>query len=51
MTTTAPQDDDLLSRLSAAAAAKVAGAAPVLAAIDAGRWRRLAGVLWRPGWW
>ena len=47
--TTAPQADDFLSRLSAAAAAKVADAAPALAAVDAGRWRRLAGILWRPG--
>ena len=47
--TTAPQADDFLARLSAAAAAKVADAAPAVAAIDAGRWRRLAGILWRPG--
>ncbi|GAA0574134.1 S1C family serine protease [Craurococcus roseus] len=49
MTTAAPQADDFLARLSAAAAATVADAAPVLAAVDAGRWRRLAGILWRPG--
>ena len=47
--TTAPHADDFLPRLSAAVAAAVAGAAPVLASIDAGRWRRLAGILWRPG--
>jgi S1-C subfamily serine protease len=49
-TATAPHAEDFLSRLSAAVAARVAAAAPVLAGIDAGRGgRRLAGVLWRPG--
>ena len=47
--TTVPQADDFLAQLSAAAAAKVADAAPALAAVEAGRWRRLAGILWRPG--
>ena len=49
MTTAAPQPDDFLSRLSAAVSARVAAAAPVLAAIDAGRGRRLGGILWRTG--
>jgi S1-C subfamily serine protease len=43
------QQPDLLSQLSAAVAARVAAAAPMLAAVDAGRGRRLSGVLWRPG--
>jgi S1-C subfamily serine protease len=46
---TAAQQPDLLSQISAAAAARVAAAAPILAAIDAGRGGRLAGILWRPG--
>jgi S1-C subfamily serine protease len=46
---TAAQQPDLLSQLSAAVSARVAAAAPTLAAIDAGRGPRLAGVLWRPG--
>ena len=45
----AAPEPDLLSQLSAAVASRVAAAAPMLAAIDAGRGRRLAGVLWRPG--
>ncbi len=47
--TAAPQPDDLLSRLSAVVSARAAAAAPILAAIDAGRGRRLGGILWRPG--
>ena len=46
--TEAPQAD-LLLQLSAAVSARVAAAAPVLAAIEAGRGRRLGGILWRPG--
>ena len=46
---TAAEEPDLLSQLSAAVAGRVAVAAPILAAIDAGRGRRLSGVLWRPG--
>ena len=50
MTNAAPQTtEDLLSRLSAEVAARVAAAAPVLAAIDVGRGRRIAGILWRTG--
>ena len=46
---TAAPPTDLLSQLSAAVSARVAAATPVLAAIDAGRGRRLGGILWRPG--
>ena len=46
---TAAQQPDVLSQLSAAAAARVAAAAPVLAAVDAGRGQRIGGILWRPG--
>jgi S1-C subfamily serine protease len=46
--TAAPQTD-LLAQLSAAVSARVAAAAPILAAIDSGRDRRLGGILWRPG--
>jgi S1-C subfamily serine protease len=49
MTAAAPNPDDLLAQLSAAIAARVAAAAPILAAIDAGRGRWLGGILWRPG--
>ncbi len=45
----APPQPDLLSQLSAVLAARVAAVAPFLAGIDAGRGRRLGGVLWRPG--
>lgn len=46
--TVASQPDPLI-QLSDALAARVAAAAPVLAAIDTGRGRRLGGILWRPG--
>ena len=46
--TAAPQAD-FLSQLSAAVSARAAAAAPILAGIDAGRGRRLGGILWRPG--
>ena len=49
MLNAAPQTEDLLSRLSAEVAARVAAAAPILAAIDAGRGRRIAGIVWRAG--
>ena len=49
MTTAAPQTEDLLTRLSADIAARVAAAAPILAAVDVRRGRRIAGILWRPG--
>lgn len=45
----AQQQPDILSRLSTAIAARVAAAAPFVAAVEAGRGRRLGGVLWRPG--
>lgn len=46
--TTDPQPD-ILSRLSAAIAARVATAAPMVAGIEARHGRRLGGILWRPG--
>jgi S1-C subfamily serine protease len=49
MTTAAPQTEDLLARLSTEVAARVEAAAPILAAIDVGRGRRIAGILWRAG--
>ena len=49
MLNAAPQTEDPLSRLSAEVAARVAAAAPILAAIDAGRGRRIAGIVWRAG--
>ena len=44
-----PHPQDPLAQLSAAVSARVAAAAPILAAIEVGRGRRLGGILWRPG--
>lgn len=49
MDTAAQQQPDILHQLSAAIATRVVAAAPFVATVDAGRGRRVSGILWRPG--